>query len=236
MINQIGELKRADLDLRTEYLGLKTKIYSIDDYKFVILCENYKGDFDELKRNFDYSIRPLCCPIQLVREEPKNYKEMIEGIPLDDITSNFEGICLTKPEIDNMISSKFHNIKFVDISAIPGQHAQLFITVSDETKDEDIMLLNDFLYKIKLSFEEVIVRKESETCIKGEKLEGKWEKEKSPYFDEPIYCFTDKRFPFSVNDADYWFSNVAKIYQGEINRSELPFFPLTRDQMLPRFF
>lgn len=224
MINQIGEVKRTDLDLRIEYLGLKTKIYRIEDERFVILCEDYEGDFEKLKEYFDDNIRPICCWVELTLKEPENYKEMIEGIALDDITSNFQGICLTKPEIDNMLTSKFHHIDFADISAVPGQHAKLIITVSDKTKDEDIALLEDFLSKMELSFEKVVVRKESDASREDEEPEGKWQNRQSPYYSDPIYCFTDKSFPFSVNDADYWFSNVEKIYQGKIDRDELPFF------------
>ena len=123
-----------------------------------------------------------------------------------------------------MITSKFHHIDFIDISSIPGAHAQLIITISDDTGVEDISLLKDFLSKMELSFEKVIVRKESDKCIELENSEGKWQKGESLYNSDPLYCFTDKNLPFSVNDADYWFSNVEDIYQGKIDRAELPFF------------
>lgn len=224
MLNFIGVVKRTDLDLRTEYLGLQTKIYDLGYEKYSILVENYKGSFEKLKKHFDYSICPMGTPIELINEEPKEYLKIIDNIPYNDIINNFQGVCLTKPEIDNMLISKFYYIDIIDITSIPGMNARLIITVSDDTESQHISSLEGFVKDMKLSFKEVIVRRYSDNNISTEDTKNEWVHEKDTYQNEPIYCFTDKSYPFSVNDAEFWFSNVEKIYKGDINRNVLPFF------------
>ena len=194
------------------------------DGSYSIMCQGYKGDFAKLKKLFDYSIRPICCPVTLTDSNPLAYTQTIEPIATDNVVSDFEGMCITKPQIDNIITSKFHDIEFIDISSVPGRDALLIITVSDDTPDESIYELKGFLQKIELSFKDIVVRKQSEYCSRYESSEGKWDKLLSSYSEDPVYCFTDKSFPFSINDADYWFANAEKIYKGDISRYDLPFF------------
>ena len=110
------------------------------------------------------------------------------------------------------------DIDVINIRSIPGANAQLIITISDKTGTDETLLLKDFLSKMELSFKKVIIRKESDKSIEPENYKGKWEKGESLYHSDPIFCFTDKSFPFSVNDADYWFSNVEDIYQGKVEK------------------
>ena len=95
MLKQEGTVQRNDLDLRIEYIGLETEIYQTDMYKFVIYCTNYKGDFEELSKHFNYSIRQVGTNVVLSNRRPMEFLCRIDSIPLSDVVNGFRATCVT---------------------------------------------------------------------------------------------------------------------------------------------
>lgn len=73
MLKQESLVKRCDLELRTKYFGIKTEIYQLDMFRFVIVCSNYTGNFDELSKDFDNTIRHVGTNLSLVDKMPEQY-------------------------------------------------------------------------------------------------------------------------------------------------------------------
>lgn len=122
MINLDGTVKRMDLELRLKYLGVKTKIYQINNYEYVIYCEIHEKDFQEMSDSFNSSIRQVGTNVRLVKTPPEYYKQFLEEIPFSNVVQNFQATCITEPDIFNFVESKFHN---VDITNLEIRHHAL---------------------------------------------------------------------------------------------------------------
>lgn len=61
MLTNDNNVRRNDLSLRLKYIGIKTRIFKIAPFKYVILCSNIPDDFEKIKTYFDRSIGMLLC-------------------------------------------------------------------------------------------------------------------------------------------------------------------------------
>jgi hypothetical protein len=159
MLKQEGTVQRSDLNLRIEYIGLETEIYQTDTYKFAIYCANYKGDFEELSKHFNYSIRQVGTNVVLTNRRPTDFLYRIDSIPLSDVVNGFRATCVTEGDLDNFIRSKFYDI---DISRITipkkGVDFEILIEVSKETEESQMEKMRGFLLDADLGTDKIIVK------------------------------------------------------------------------------
>ena len=204
-----GGVKRADLRLRTKYYGIKTKIFLIEKNHYVIQLLNFLDMFDEIKEDFNYKIRSVGDWVDLTSEEPNTVIEEVE--PLSNIAHNNEGIFLTNEMFQSLMVSRFPNVDFVGIRVEHQNGPNIIITVSTDTNDTDVTAIKVFVQELKNAFVTVTVEKDSTTtpflCNKNVEL-----------------ACTDKNFPFSIADSEFWFDNVEKIYSGEVCKENLRYF------------
>lgn len=52
MLTNDNNVRRNDLSLRLKYIGIKTRIFKIAPFKYVILCSNIPDDFEKNKDIF----------------------------------------------------------------------------------------------------------------------------------------------------------------------------------------
>lgn len=204
-----GSIRRADLELRHRYYGMKTKIFLIEEHKYAIQILDYMEFYKEIKKEFDETIRSATDWVELVLNEPKKYKMEIE--PLANPAMNSEGIFLNRKMLDSLLISRFPKIKFVDIKVENQNEVNLIISVGNETKDIEIECISRFLYGMKNGYKKVFVEK-VDTDNPGMIIK-----------DVELAC-TDRNFKFSVEDSEFWFENVEKIYDGKIGKESLRFF------------
>ena len=203
-----GSIKRADLKLRTKYYGIKTKIYLIEHRHYVIQILNFLDMYDEIKKDFECSIRRIGDWVDLVKNEPSNIIEEVP--PLSNIAHNNEGLFLTNETFQCLLISKFPDITLLKIEIQHGINLKVIITVGINTTVSEIEKLKNFIFELRNGFSDVIVQK-SEF--------GK------PLFNANVQlACTDNRFEFSKTDSSFWFDNVEKIYSGEIDKRQLRFF------------
>lgn len=203
-----GSIKRADLKLRTKYYGIKTKIYLIEYRHYAIQILNYLDMYDEIKKDFNYSIRCMGDWVDLIKNEPSNIIEEVP--PLSNIAHNNEGLFLTNETFQCLMISKFPNVTLLNIEIVHTINVKVIITVGNDTTDADIESLKRFVFELRNGFSDVIVQKSDV----GQPLSN----------TKVNLACTDKRFEFSKTDSSFWFDNVEKIYSGEIDRKQLRFF------------
>lgn len=64
-----GRIKRTDLRLRMEYYGLETRIYLLESGQYSIQILNYRELYQEIKQNFDSSIRSVGDWVEVYHED-----------------------------------------------------------------------------------------------------------------------------------------------------------------------
>ncbi len=204
-----GSIKRADLQLRTKYYGIKTKIYLVDNARYNIYVVDYPYDFDDIRKDFDHNIRRIGDCVELVNQEPKSFIAKIT--PLTNIAYKNEGIFLTHKMFESLLISKFPRVDFLDIKVEHCNGVQVIITVADTVVTDEISNIEQFIYELKNGFTKVIIKKSSTP--------------KSVLINKDVeLACTDKSFAFSIADSEFWFDNVEKIYSGDICKNDLSFF------------
>lgn len=217
MFDLEAQIKRCDLKLRSEYPGITTDIYRINDIQYLIHCKNCYTDYTELKEEFNSSIRTIGLPVNLTLEKPTEYKELIKGIDFENIVSNFEGISITWIDIENILYSKFYDIDFNSIYENPDKRGEIIIEISDTTNLEQEKQLMKFLENIGLAFKYYRIDK-----VDKDKQSNPKKSFETKY--DPMYCFTDKELEFSKRDSALWFENAESIFRNEFKKDNLYFY------------
>ncbi|GGH41225.1 hypothetical protein GCM10008014_00600 [Paenibacillus silvae] len=217
-----------DLELRLKYLGLDTQIIQINSFEFVIYCEHHNGNFKEIRDYFNSSIRHIGTNVELVESFPQSYKQKIEGISFSNVVDGFKATCVTESDLFNFVESKFHN---VDVIALEVLHQvvgfQIVITVSEETSLHIMDQMKCFLIDADLGTDKIIIR---HVDLSVQTSNNKKDQESNSRIADVLRTFEVmnlrlyKQFPFTVNEADYWFEHAEDIYTGKIRRNDIPFF------------
>jgi hypothetical protein len=231
MLKQDGIVQRNDLSLRIENIGLETEIYQIGIYKFVIYCTNYKGDFEELAKHFNYSIRQMGTNVVLTDHRPTEFLHRIDTIPLSNVVNGFKATCVTMGDLDNFIRSKFYDI---DISRITipkeGIDFEILIEVFKETEVSQMEMMRRYLLNADLGTDKITIKyvsndhnKQSEEDFSKRNTENQQIKQFEDSF-KVMHLSLHKELPFTIAEADFWFERAEDIYTGKTTRNDLPFY------------
>lgn len=217
MLKQEGEVKRCDLNLRTKYFGLETEIYQLDVYQFVIVCNNYEGNFEELLKDFDYNIRQMGTNVSLADKKPKQYLKKIENISFDNVVDDFKATCVTMNDLNNFVRLKFYNVEIIQIS-VPntGVDFEILIEVSTETDDKQIDIMRETLLDADLGTDKITIKRSNKTMNKKDKSKDERR--------DVMLLKTYESLPITIDEGVFWLDNAERIYTGNFKRSELLFF------------
>ncbi|NFT91128.1 hypothetical protein FDF86_01690 [Clostridium botulinum] len=207
-----GEIRRADLNLRKEFLGLITKIYRIKSYIYEIQLINYHENYEFISKYFNNKIRPVTSDIHIVLDTPKSYYNVISNIDLNDITQNHEGIFLNKNMFESILISKFFRIDFNKISINHNNGFVVTVEVLNDISLNDELDIKSFIMDMKVGINKVEVNKISKPV------------DKKIYISDVGLACTDKKYVYSIRDSEFWFDNVEKIYKGELSRENIDIF------------
>ena len=103
MLTNDNNVRRNDLSLRLKYIGIKTRIFKIAPFKYVILCSNIPDDFEKIKTYFDRSIRYVTLQISLSDQVPEHYIEELSPIDMEHPVDDFRATARTRAEIEEYI-------------------------------------------------------------------------------------------------------------------------------------
>lgn len=219
MIVQDGTVQRNDLKLRIVNPGLKTEIYKMNSYEYIIYCMNYKGDFKELYNNFNKYIRQVGTNVILDNKKPVKYLNKINKIPLSNVVNEFNASCITMNDLNDFIQSKFFDVDILNICTPKvGIDFEILIEVSNKTKKSRIDAMKKYLSTIDLGTDKIEVKSIMDNNKKSE--DNKVNKSSFDVMNLSI----NKELPFTVDEANFWIENAEKIYKGKFTRSELPFY------------
>ena len=216
MLKQENLVKRCDLELRMKYFGIKTEIYQIDVFRFVIVCNNYTGNFEELSKDFNHTIRYVGIDLSLVNKIPEQYFKKIENISFDNVVDGFKGSYVTLNDIKNFIKLKFYDVEITQIS-VPntGIDFEILVEVSTKTTDTQIENMLNVLDETDFGTYKITIKKSNN--LKSE--ESKIKNESNIMLLKP-----HEELPFTIEEGVFWLDNAERIYAGDFKRSELMFF------------
>ena len=220
MVQEDGSVRRIDLDLRKEVYGLKTRIYKVSNTDYQILCENLKEvgyeNLDELQGLFNHQVRYVGTPVRLVNTPPEKYINEVDPISLENPVYGFKYSAITEPELEELINSLFPDIDIRSITCHPGMGFYINIDVSTDTSDEQIAKMQTRLYSLDLGTDDIRIGRTS-----AERVE---QKEHFTPYGKSLNIRTNREYGFSVGEADYWLSNAENIYDGNLKRSDMPYY------------
>jgi len=230
-MNKPGTTRRTDLYLRADYPEIKTTIYRVDSRSFQIHCENYRGDFLKFREEFHNSIKPLFVPVDIVKDAPENYIEIIPPIKDNEISKNFEGIFMQQFSLLNLLKSKFPNTTLHRLETTnPGEvtiyfkkytvqkgnvKSLVFLNKLDRNKIEKF--LDDFNTDINFILVEEELDNESLQPVKKDII--------NPILNILPSNSDDKgKFDFEKRDESLWFDKIDSIFENTFSKKDLYFF------------
>ena len=212
MVRDTSAVKRSDLTLRCRFVGLETEIYQMDEHRFAIYCKNYRGSFEKLRAEFDHSIRRMGTWVELTQEIPGTYFAKIEPIPLSNAVDGFKGAYITRPDVENAIIDRFPDVDICGIHIVEGMGYAITVEVAPETPQETMTEMEAVFAGIDFGTDKVEVRHSSNEPSSA----------KIQYTNDVIQLGINKKLPFTIDEADYWFANAEQIYSGKLRRADLP--------------
>lgn len=136
-----GRIKRTDLRLRMEYYGLETRIYLLESGQYSIQILNYRELYQEIKQNFNSSIRSVGDWVEVVSEKPEN--SIREISPLANVTDN-EGFFLTLRMLESLLISRFTDTDFRKVEVYHEDGIRLEICLGKQISSEKETEIKDF--------------------------------------------------------------------------------------------
>lgn len=209
-------VRKIDYNLRARYPELITTIYEIKKSDFVIYCSSELDNYNELKKEFNNSIRFMTTPVELSNEEPKNYKKIINLIDDNQPIQNFSGFPLTSLDFINLLSSKFPKINFIEI--IGNNKDGKISIVFEKTDKNKFEILQQFVAILDYPNEFIFIEKEPKS---SQLLQNLFENDVT-YIYSPYLLKTN--WNFEKRDEDLWYYNVDKIYELKFRRNDLKFY------------
>lgn len=229
------EVRRSDLYLRAEYPYLKTRIFEKSNGWCVIYVMNFDGDFEKLKKEFNYSIRPITAAVEIEKEKPIEYVSEINPISDASIADSYSGIPLNARDFENLIIAKF---KFIDEVFIDGHNGDNKVKVytSMIQNEEDVCILEKFLHSLENQYVKYLLindnaktyEKKNDRIKKQENqmaLNIKMKKFEDDFNNPIMHIFPSKynknKIEFEEKDESFWFDNIKEMYNGKIKKKDL---------------
>jgi len=232
-------IRRTDLYLRAKYPHLDTRIFKLTDDFYGILLKNFTGNFNEIQKEFDYSIKPMTIPVHLFEKIPSNIEKELPIIKDDEIGNNFSGLPLTLLEVKYLLMAKFPMIEILHLEEFFDPDGKLnFYTdiISDENIKKDLI---NFLYSLDIPLKYYLIENKIEGINKGKREREEREKSSSSikdsnpltstYFDSLenpiIHSFPTKLSKTKIiceeRDEQIWFDKLGEIYAGKFTKTDI---------------
>lgn len=215
MLTEDNIVRRNDLALRLKYIGLKTRIFKISPFKYMICCSNLSDEFEKIKVYFDKFIKTVILDLSFSDQIPKFYCEELLPIDIENPVDDFRASIRTQIELEEYIYGRYHDfdIRKIEVSE-GGINFHIKVYVGNDTKQEQISKLQSQLTEVDLGTDNVQVLKTTESL--GKKINLKSE-------DRVLYLNTTKDYSFTVEETDFWYENIEQIYEGTVGRKDLSF-------------
>lgn len=215
MLTNDNNVRRNDLSLRLKYIGIKTRIFKIAPFKYVILCSNIPDDFEKIKTYFDRSIRYLTLQISLSDQVPEHYIEELFPIDMEHPVDDFRATARTRAEIEEYIYGRYHDFDIRKIVPSEGGiNFHMDIYVGSDVSDKQIARLQKELTEVDFGTDQIQVLRTTDPPEDKTKLNPQ---------DSVMWLNTNKSYPFTVAETDFWYDNIEAIYDGSVKRKDLSF-------------
>ena len=216
MVRDTSAIRRSDLTLRCRYIGLETEIYQVEKFRYVIYCKNYGGNFNKLRADFDHSIRQMGTQVELTQSAPQKYLLRVEPIQLSNVVDGFKGAYITRPDIESAIADRFPDVEIRGIHIVEGLNFAITVEVAPETPQETMTEMEAVFTDIDFGTDKIDIRYSLDEISKPKAIYD--------VSQDVIQLRINKQLPFTLDEADYWFTNADKIYSGNLLRDALPKF------------
>ena len=215
MLTNDNNVRRNDLSLRLKYIGIKTRIFKIAPFKYVILCSNIPDDFEKIKTYFDRSIRYVTLQISLSDQVPEYYIEELSPIDMEHPVDDFRATARTRAEIEEYIYGRYHDFDIRKIVPSEGGiNFHMDIYVGSDVSDKQIARLQKELTEVDFGTDQIQVLRTTDPPEDKTKLNPQ---------DSVMWLNTNKSYPFTVAETDFWYDNIEAIYDGSVKRKDLSF-------------
>lgn len=231
-LNYKYQALQVDQSFKSFYPHLTTRVFKIDQFHYQILVDNIVDarDFEEIKNNFDNSIKIMTCPVVLVNATPTEYEIEITNDSQNRGLSSLSGLPLSKKDIRNLITCWFNDVQVIKIQT---DHQKYTITIlvfyDGYNKAEKRLQIQSKINSIKSIFK-IIVEISSNRPSDSHSISE---------VSKEVFSLTPSRVemkyakaPYLERDESLWFDNYKSMYRGEYRKRQLYFFDAEKSSCL----
>lgn len=141
---QSAAVRRTDVMLRATYPQLKTRIFEIAPFAYRIVFARSILNADQIRSEFDESIRPVTLQIELSNDTPSHFLAEIPPIGDHELARGLAGLPLTREDIRTILAGKFPQLPELLSIGSARPPAQTLTFERQLTAEEEATVLNFF--------------------------------------------------------------------------------------------
>jgi hypothetical protein len=212
---QAAAVRRTDVMLRAAYPQLETRIFQLSPFGYWIVFDRSVLRADQIRNEFENSIRPITLQVEVSNEVPANFLREISPISDHELARGFAGLPLTRDDIRTILSGKFPKLPEL-ISVGNAKHPILTLWFARElTADEQGMVRTFFdQWESGWPIECAVIAPKTDSHARAPAIPGE------------ILRFRPARTRptaprFVQEDEAFWFDSVRAIFEGAIGPSSI---------------
>ena len=146
---------------------------------------------------------------------PEHYIEELSPIDMEHPVDDFRATARTRAEIEEYIYGRYHDFDIRKIVPSEGGiNFHMDIYVGSDVSDKQIARLQKELTEVDFGTDQIQVLRTTDPPEDKTKLNPQ---------DSVMWLNTNKSYPFTVAETDFWYDNIEAIYDGSVKRKDLSF-------------
>lgn len=207
--------RRCDFNLRLRFIGLKTRIFRIQQFKYVFYCMDVPVDFTVLQKTFDREIRFVTLHVDLVKTLPSEYEEELTAILFEQPVDDFKACAITRADMEEYILTRYRDFDVRKIVPSEGGidfHVDIYVgpKISEEKKEQ----LKNELIQADFGTSQIEIHTTGEEKVPRKKLDTEY---------RAFHLVTPEDSLLSAGEADMWYHNLNAVYEGRMTRKDMSF-------------
>jgi len=208
------QVRRIDVELRSRFPHLLTRLYEVDLLSYVIVFDAELQDAQKIAKEFDGQIRWVTVPVRISNDTPPTYRRQLTPIQDTELARDFAGMSLTTFAFENLVAARFPELVVIGSRLVSGTTQTIELLIGCGTDAELKQRVLAFCQALGLP------------CVFSLVEEAGPAKSASiPLVMDPLKVvatgFRGQLPAYVREDEDLWFDRLDGVYAGGVTSEDL---------------
>jgi hypothetical protein len=127
------QVRRIDVQLRSRFPHLPTRIYDVHPFGYVIVFDAELLDAQKIEKEFDGQIRWLTVPVRISNDRPPAYRRELAPIQDSELAHDFAGMSLSTFAFENLVAARFPELSVIGSRLVSGAAQTIELLIGQGT-------------------------------------------------------------------------------------------------------